>query len=258
MAPGVRSGTRPALAALLALVAAVPFFGLIDLGTVIGLADPAYRWNVPLEASWGALFTFFLAVPYACIAGAERPGPACLQLIVTAAALAIAGVAGAEPRLLLTGVAVLASAALLTVLDPRVSPAWRIDAVSDRPAVLLAVSGLAVWLPYTLSALARSRDGADGDEVTLGISHWPVQGAVGIALVLAAVAMVVRRPLRILRVTVVLTGALLAGTALAYPDRLGATEGSVWAVLALVWTAAVAAAPLATAARSRTLGAPSA
>lgn len=245
------------LAALLALVAAVPFFGLIDLGTVVGLADPAYRWNVPLEASWGALFTFFLAAPFVRIAWAERPGAACLQLLVTAAALAVAAVAGAEARLLLLAVAVGASAVLLLLLGPRVSPAWRPDGLSDGPSLLLAVSGLAIWLPYALSAFARSRDGTDADEVTVGIGHWPVQGALGVALVLAAVALALRRPLRLLRVAVVLSGALLGATALAYPDRLGATEGPVWAVVALAWAAAVALVPLRGAVRARVLGDPS-
>ena len=46
---------------MFAAFAAVPFFGLIDLATLPGWVDLDYEWAVPIEVSWGSLFTFLVA-----------------------------------------------------------------------------------------------------------------------------------------------------------------------------------------------------
>lgn len=215
--------------------------GLIDLFTLVGWVDQQYVWEVPLDASWGALFTFFLAGAYLWVALFPRaPRPALLQLALTAVALAVSAVAGTDWRPLTVAVGVAASGWLLRVLLGR--PALT---GPPRPRVRwtplgVGVLGLPLWLPYVLEALAQSRAGAVGT-TTQGIEHWPVQGAAGLALVLGPAAMGLwadTRPL--LRVAVSLSAVYIGMAELAYPDRLGAMGSLLWGVGVILWGVLVA------------------
>jgi len=241
MAAPPRTVARRVLAALLAVVAAVPFFGLVDLSTLVGLADPSEQWPVPVEASWGSFFTVLVAGAYGWIAIARNAWPGFLQLGITTVSLLFAAAGGLDPGPLLIAVGIGLSAALLLVLGGRrgrvqPDPPRRWSQLRDRwPETLLAAAALVLWLPYALAALARSRAGA-GSDVTNGFEHWPVQGATGLALLLTAIALAVWAPgPRLLGVSAGITGGLIAIAALLYPDRIGATEGTIWAVAALAW-----------------------
>ena len=213
-----------------AVFAAVPFFGLIDLGTMLGWADPQYVWEVPLEVSWGSLFTFMVAGAYVWIAVLPRRAePAVVQLGIVVVALAVSAVGGfdAGPAFVAFGVAV--SALLLGWLS-RAFDDWRLQLSLDLLPVLVGVVGAALWLPYALKALARSRTGPAG-EVTNGIEHWPVQGATGFALAMGGAVMAVWWPARpLFRITISLAAVFVGMGSLAYPDRAGATQGLQWAV----------------------------
>src|SRR6478735_10990505 len=94
---------------IFAAFAAVPFFGLVDLGTLLGAANPEYQWAVPLEVSWGSLFTFLVAGAYVWIAVLPRRAkPAVVQLGIVVVALAVSAVGGldAGPAFVAFGVAV--------------------------------------------------------------------------------------------------------------------------------------------------------
>src|SRR5829696_5180938 len=97
------------LAAVLCLVAAVPYFGLIDLVTLVGWVNPEYTWPVPLEVSWGVVFTFYLAAGYGWVAAAPNTAaPGLAALGIGGAALAIAAAAaGLDPRPLPIAIVVL-------------------------------------------------------------------------------------------------------------------------------------------------------
>lgn len=123
----------------------------------------------------------------------------------------------------------------------------------------LAVAGLGLplWLPYALEAFAQSRAGVLGS-ITQGIEHWPVQGAVGVAIVLSSAAMALwhdGRPL--LRVAISLSAVYIGMAELAYPDRAGAMGNLVWGFGVTLWGLLVAlvAVPPCLKARERSLDA---
>lgn len=246
--PRARLRAARILAAFLSLVAAIPYFGLIDLATLVGWVNPEFQWPVPLDVSWGALFTFFFSAGYAWVAILpRRPLPGLVALVIGGGSLLVATAAGRDVRPLPVAVAVLVSVAVLAVLTrPRVTGGVR---GIHWPFLVLALLGGALWLPYTLSALAQSGPGTN-TEITNGIDPWPVQGAVGIAILVAAVGMAVWQPGRtLLRIAVILSGGIIGVAALAYPNRDGATEGSLWAIVAVLWVLAIAVVPQALPAR---------
>ncbi|SOC56573.1 hypothetical protein [Ornithinimicrobium cerasi] len=241
--PDVRSRVTAArsVAVLLALVALFIMMGLIDLLTLPGWVDQRYEWEVPLEASWGALFTFFLAGGYVWVALFPRaPWPALVQLAISASALLVSAGAGADPRPLVVALGVVGSGLVLWLLLGR-PPAPRLA----RPAVAwapmtVALLGFPLWLPYTIEALARSRSGELGT-ITQGIEHWPVQGAVAVAVLLASLTVSLwegARPL--LRVAIAPSAVYIGMAELAHPDRAGAMGSLPWGVGVTLWGLLVA------------------
>lgn len=235
------TGAVRTVSVLLALVAAFLMMGVIDLFTLLGWVNQDYVWEVPLEASWGALFTFFLAFAYGWLAILPRdPWPALLLLAVCSVALALAAAAGTDVRPLWVAVGVAASALGLWVLlgRPHV-PGREADRVHGT-ALGVAALGIPLWLPYALTAFERSRAGAYGT-ITQGVEHWPVQGAAGVAIVVAAVVLGLREDCRALfRVAVSLSAVYIGMAELAYPDRAGATGSVVWGVGVTLWGVLVA------------------
>lgn len=229
------------VAGVLALVSAVILMGLIDLFTLPGWVDQDFEWEVPLEASWGSLFTFFLAGGYAWVALFPRaPWPALVQLGICGLALVISAAAGTDWRPLALAVGVVVSVLVLwRLVGQPVLP--RVGRPSVRWVVLVvAALGVPLWLPYALAAFTQSRAGVLGS-VTQGIEHWPVQGAVGVALVLGSLVLAIwddGRPL--LRVAVSLTAVYIGMAELAYPDRAGAMDSRLWGIGVTLWGLLVA------------------
>ncbi|MFP5416003.1 MAG: hypothetical protein ACLGHZ_03870 [Actinomycetes bacterium] len=229
------------VAVVLALLAAVGMMGVIDLLTLPGWVNQQFRWEVPLEASWGALFTFYIAGAHLWVAlypGA--PWPAFLQLGICSASLLVCGAGGADWRLLPLAVAVALSGLVLWWLLGR-PPSPAMPRVALRLDLLaFAAVGALLWLPYTWVALERSRAGVLGS-ITQGVEHWPVQGALGLALVLASLAMALwemGRPL--LRVAVSLSAVYIGMAELAFPDRAGAMGSLAWGTGVTLWGLLVA------------------
>lgn len=239
--PDARPFLARVVAVVLVLASTILLMGLIDLFTLPGWVNQEFVWEVPLEASWGALFTFFLAGAYLWVALFPRtPWPALVQLGVGGVALLVGAAAGTDWRPLAVAAGVAASAVALWRLTGR-PPSTLASPWSVRPALLaVALLGLALWLPYALVAFERSRAGVLGS-VTQGIEHWPVQGAVGVALVLGAFTLAVwadGRPL--LRVAVSLSAVYIGMAELAYPDRDGAMESLTWGIGVTLWGLLVA------------------
>ena len=225
----------------LAALAAVGLFGLVDLATLVGWVDQSYEWAVPLEVSWGALFTLVIAGSYAWIAFLPaRSWPAVVQLGIAGTALAVGSLAGLDGRPLWVAVPVAGSAVLFAWLTRERAGRFPREWSPDPAYLLLGAAGILIWLPYVLHALAASRAGAAGDH-TWGVEHWPVQGAAGLALAACAVVMAFWLPGRpLLRLTVSLSATLIGAADLAYPDRDGAMDLPLWGVVTVLWGTSIA------------------
>jgi hypothetical protein len=194
----------------------VLFFGFVDLSTLV--APGEFVGVVPLEVSWGAFFTFVVASAFVHVALHPRDRrPPAVQLLVAALALVVGAVAGehAEP---LVVAAVLASAGGLLLRGAHGRPTLR----PSGPLLAVAVVGLPFWLAYAWSALASSRLALD-DDVTVGVHHWPVQAACGLAVaLLATLAGLWPAGRRLPATSAGLAATLLGVATLAYPDATGA------------------------------------
>lgn len=182
MLPAVRLVTARALAALWTLSwLLLPGMGLIDL-SVSWDED----WDVVLEASWGISMTVLVGGSFLAVAvQLQHARAAWVALGVTLVGWLVAAVAGLEWPLL-GFVALLAgqAAVLLAVLPER--PRWRPIDWSVSPALLAVASlGLVPWLVHADEVWRANRRGAGVvlGEVTNGIDHHAVQGALALSLV---------------------------------------------------------------------------
>ncbi|WP_395403811.1 hypothetical protein ACHMXB_06525 [Arthrobacter sp. UC242_113] len=238
--PSERLQAVKPLAWIMAGLCAVLFFGLVDLSTLFDLADPSYQWAVPLEASWGSLFTFVLAGAYVWIA--VVPGqswPAVVQLGIAGTGLVASSVAGLDGRPLLLGLPVVGSAALFAWLCRELSGPLPRRISVHWPLLVLGAGGAPLWLMYSLYALEKSRTPHEGPEwegQTMGIDHWPVQGAAGLTLAACSLVMALwpaARPL--MRLSVSLSATFIGVAMLAYPAKDGAMPGTGWGIAFAIW-----------------------
>jgi hypothetical protein len=224
------------LAALFALTWFVfPGFGLIDLSVTW---DP--DWPVVLEASWGVFMTVLVGGSFLAVAVApHRTVPAEATVLVT---LTVWLVAGLEwPLLGYVGVLVVEAGLVAALLPAR--ERLRPLAVSvSRPLLAVAALGVVPWLVHAVGMFADNRRDAGvaiGD-VTMGVDHYSVQGALALALpALALLAAVWPRGRRYLGLGVGLCAGHVGVVSYAFPTSWGGFE-PVWSVLCVAWAAAVA------------------
>ncbi len=261
------------LAWLLAIIAAVPMFGLIDLGTLFGMSDPRYEWAMSLEASWGALFTFFVAAGFAWVGTLPgKPWPGLVLVFLAAGGLALAGVALADAGPLWVALA-LGSAAggLLLLLRPGRSgtvpnapagvggakgtvpeqpkqhagggaegtvpeqPPGRFRRPALEPGLIAPVLGVPLWLAYAWLSYGPAVAGVPGD-VTNGIDHWPVQVALGLALAAGCVLLAYwGERLTLWRWAFAASAGFVAYATLVFPERAGAMPHPAWGVAIAGW-----------------------
>jgi hypothetical protein len=232
------------LAILIAAAWAVLGFALADLAVLL-LWNPWFVGVFPLEASWGALLMFFVVVP--CIHVAIRPDRWADLLVTGGIALAsiVAGsvLAGDPATLILAGALAvcLAGIAVPGVIRSRsgagdAGPPWHPRL--DLPLLVLAVAGAVLWAPYLVNATAGS-DSLPRD-ITLGLDHWPVHIAAGIAIPLGALVAAVLGRLRTLAACASALSSVSIGTAMAVSQGApSATESAHWSVLSITWGTAV-------------------
>jgi hypothetical protein len=173
---GVRLRLARLLAGLGAVFFAVPFFGVVDLLVVL-VNDPDWRASYLLEAGWGVLFTFLVAVPCAFLAVRPDRGLWVAQLVAVSVSLAVATLWTAYAPVLVPAVLVVALAAgvgQLAGVGPRPLPLDR----WLRWIVVLGAVGAGAFATRVIGEYP-----AVDPDLTWGIDHHPVQAAAGLALV---------------------------------------------------------------------------
>jgi hypothetical protein len=234
----VRAILGRALAAFFALTwLALPGFGLIDLSVTW---DP--EWPVVLEASWGVFMTVLVGGSFLAFAvRPDRAAPAGVTLLVALAALVGSAAAGLEPQLLgYAGLLAVEVAVLFLVVPDRepLRPVW----APRLPLLAIAALGAVPWLVHA-DAMFRANRGDAGPaigELTMGVDHHAVQGALAVALVtLTALAACWPRGRRYLGVSVGLCAGYLGLVAFAFP-LTWAGFGPLWSALCIAWGASVA------------------
>jgi hypothetical protein len=158
-----------------------PGFGLIDLAVTWNAA-----WPVVLEAGWGLFATMIVGAAFVAVAAVPRQCAAPLsQLWLAAATLAVAAFAGSErPAWRLVALLVVETA-VVTALVHRLSrgrPVARATVAASYPLLALAVAGAAPWLVYAVRMFRADRSAVPVD-VSVGVDHYAVQGALAISLV---------------------------------------------------------------------------
>jgi hypothetical protein len=215
-----------------------PGFGLVDL-TVTWDQD----WPVVLEASWGVFMTVLIGGSF--LAVAVRPtcaAPAMATLGLALAALLVCAAAGLEWQVLgYAGVLAVQTAVLLLVpgREPhRVAGRWL-----SLPLLVVAAAGVVPWLVHADRMFRANRRGAGvsiGD-LTMGVDHYAVQGALALALVaLPLLAACWPRGRRHLGISAGISAGYLGLVSYAFPATW-AGFSPTWSVLCMVWGLAVAA-----------------
>ena len=235
------------LASLFALSWLVlPGFGLIDLAVTW-----SSEWPQVLEAGWGLYFTFFVGLAFGFVALRPRDStPALAQLFVAAAVLAVSSAAAREPGLIWVAVGIGLQAAIVMWVPQREPLARGVHPSSvSRPLLLLAAAGAVPWIVYALRMYELNREGGFSSDITIGIDHYSVQGAVGVALVtLTSLAAVWPQGRRFIGVCAGIVAFYLGLVSLAWPDAAGGID-RLWSAAAMVWGIAFAALAITRAAR---------
>ncbi len=214
----------------------LPGSGLIDLSVTW---DPA--WPVVLEASWGGFMTVLLGGSFLVVAvRPQASAPALMVLVVALAALLLSAAAGLEWPLL--GYAALLALELLVVLlvpgRERVRP---FAPAPWLPLLAVAVAGVVPWLAHAGRMFAANRGDAGEaiQELTMGVDHHAVQGALAMALVgLSLAGAVWPRGRRHLGLAVGVCAAYLGLVSFAFPGSWAGLSPT-WSVLCVAWGAAV-------------------
>jgi hypothetical protein len=223
----------------------LPGFGLIDL-SVTWNAD----WPQVLEAGWGLYATVIVASAFVLLAVCPRVAMAgTTQLLVATICLAVSAVAATETRLfVLVEFLGLQSAIvgwLMRDAGRRGSEPWRPRSRSSRALLVVAAAAAIPWLSYAVNMWALNRENRSDGDVSLGIDHYSVQGALALALVLLPMSAALRADLRpFLPVCTSIAASYLGLVSLAWPAAVGGL-GRAWSIAAIGWGLAVLAATFA-------------
>jgi hypothetical protein len=216
-----------------------PGFGLIDLSVTW---DP--DWPVVLEASWGVFMSVLLGGSFLAVAvRPHRSAPAFLTLAVALTTMLVATAAGLEPQLL-GYVAVLAveAVAVYALLPARegLRPA-RLH--PSLPLVVLSAVGAVPWLVHAewMFRVNRRGGGEIIGELTNGVDHYAVQGALALAqIALPLLAALWPRGRRHLGVSAGLCAGYVGLVSYAFPGTW-AGVGPAWSLGCVAWGVAVLA-----------------
>ena len=208
-----------------------PGFGVVDL-SVTWSSD----WPQVLEAGWGLFFTVLVGAAFVAVAVRPRSArPGVVQLAVAALALAVSVIAGREAPL--AWVAVLLAVETLVVAW-LAFPSWRSSRTSrgaDASMVALAALGVVPWLAYAVDMWAANREERPDTDITNGIDHYAVQGALGLALAFLPVVALLRPAATVfIPACVGIAAAYLGLVSFAWQDAAGGF-GRAWSIAAMVW-----------------------
>ena len=221
----------------------LPGFGAIDLA-VTWSSD----WPQVLEAGWGLFSTVIVGAAFVLLAVRPRRSKSvALQLALATVTLAASAVVADEGRLLWFAAALALETAIVSGLSRRLwrdgpDSGGRIDL--SRPLLLLAAIGAAPWLAYALDMWALNREGRVDADITIGIDHYSMQGALALSLVLMSFLAAVRSDMRpFTPVCAGVAASYLGLVSVAWQDAAAGLDTS-WSIAAFVWGIALLLAPL--------------
>jgi hypothetical protein len=221
----------------------LPGFGVIDL-SVTWNAD----WPQVLEAGWGLFATVIVAAAFGLLAVWPRAAlPALAQLLVAGLCLAVSAVAAKETRLFvlvaLLGLQTAIVGGIAEARRRRIEPLQPLSR-SSRALFVVTVAAAVPWLSYALHMWELNRQNRSDGDVSLGIDHYSVQGALALALVVLPVSAAVRVRLRpFVPVCASVAASYLGAVSLAWPEAAGGL-GRAWSIAAIAWGLALLAATL--------------
>jgi hypothetical protein len=174
------------------------FFGLIDLIAIfLPLEDDFYEQYL-LEAGWGVLYFILITVPLLSVTFVPALTSPVTQVALAGSAVAVAAVLTLTWPQLLPAAGLLLLAAVLHLLGGPTTeaqtaapteagqPAAR-QARLDIPTLLLTAAAAVPILWYTADVSANVRAGLrPNDDISAGLSHWPMQVAVVLAILATA------------------------------------------------------------------------
>jgi hypothetical protein len=232
MVTGRRRGAARVVASVAAVFWGFFWFGVIDLLVVVE-QDARFDEHYMFESGWGLLYLVLVTVPLVVLA--MRPGePVALgQLAVVTLAVLVGAVwRGAWPQLW-NGIGLGVTVGLLIWLGRKGPVQWRRP---DSVLSVLAMLGLPVAVVYGTPLI---RNTSDVEDITNGVSHYPMQASLALAVVgLVALAAMTRS--RLPAWTAAISAFWLGVESLVYPDlraSLGTTGGALtagWAGLVIV------------------------
>jgi len=246
---GMLGHMRPLLARVLAALFAAawivfPGFGAVDL-SVTWSSD----WPQVLEAGWGLFFTVLVGAAFVALAFRPCSAAPVAQLAVAALALAVSVVAGREAPLAWVPVLVAVETLVVAWLAGASWRSWRASRSMFPPTLLLAAIGVVPWLAYALEMWAANRDRRPDSDITNGIDHYAVQGALGLALAVLPLLAAPRPVLTpLVPVCAGISAVYLGLVSFAWQDA-AAGFGRAWSVAAMVWGLGLVAASLVAAVR---------
>ncbi|MGM0929127.1 MAG: hypothetical protein ACQEXN_05405 [Actinomycetota bacterium] len=218
--------------------AILPGFGLIDLSTMF-VEDSFFAEVAALETSWGVLITFAVALPFGWVAFRPRDiGPVLALLWLTTAALLLAALLGfSVGPVVMAGVLGAMSLGLLWSARRAGVQYEKLVLSVDWPLLVLAVLALPFWAAYAWYALDFSRTtGSEPEYWTMGIDHWPVQGALGLTLAATSLLHALWPPARsLLRTVLSFSGVSLGISWLLGPETGGSVDVTLLAIAAVLW-----------------------
>lgn len=193
-------------------------------------------WPQVLEAGWGLFATVLVGASFVLVAVRPRAAwPALVQLVVATAALGVSAVVARE--------APLAWFALGLALQTAVVGLLLRGALDDRagrrgvstPLLVLAAAGAVPWLAYALDMWATNREELPDADITNGVDHYSMQGALALALCVLPAAAAIRPGLRpFVPACAGAAAAYLGVVSLAWADAAGGLSPP-WSAAALAW-----------------------
>ena len=166
--------------------------------------------------------------------------PAFVQLVVAAVALGVSAVIAREAPLAWYALGLALQTAVVglllrTALDDRAGRRG-----VSRPLLLLAAAGAIPWLAYALDLWATNREELPDADITNGVDHYSMQGALALALCVLPAAASLRPGLRpFVPACAGVAAAYLGLVSLAWPDADGGLSPA-WSGASLAWGLALA------------------
>jgi hypothetical protein len=208
------------------------WFGLIDLLVVVE-QDQIFYQDYILESGWGLLFLVLVAVPLVVLTISPGSAVSVTQLTVVATAVIVGGLLRPAWPQLLNGLGLLVTVAVVAWVGHGRLVSWHRP---DLALSVLAVAALPAAVAYGYPLVTNT---VVEEDITNGVSHWPMQASLALAIVgLVGLAAVTRA--RLPGWTAAFAGLWLGIESALYPDlyaSLGRIEGLLaagWAVLVVV------------------------